>query len=360
MISPKLQDVNIISARPLPTPEKVKSEYPTTEKAGNSVISSRQTIRDILDGTDQRLLAIAGPCSIHDVDAGLDYAQRFAVLAEELSDVMFFVMRVYFCKPRTTIGWKGLINDPRLDGSFQVCEGLKLARRFLIDLAELGVPTGTEVMDPIIPQYIDDLIAWYAIGARTAESQFHREIASGLSAPVGIKNGTDGNIAVAINALTTMRQQHSFLGIDQRGQVAVLDTTGITSGHLILRGGGRPNYDPSSVRASRQALAAANLPENIVIDCSHGNSEKDHRNQPRVLEACIQQVEAGDDSLVGVMLESNIHEGNQSMSDIEALRYGVSVTDACICWKVTERILREAAGHLRETKACLRCPSGPQ
>jgi 3-deoxy-7-phosphoheptulonate synthase len=260
-------------------------------------------------------------------------------------------MRVYFSKPRTTVGWKGFINDPDLDDSFQVGKGLKKAREFLLNVAELGVPVGTETLDAITPQYLDDLVSWNAIGARTAESQAHREIASGLSTPVGIKNGTDGNITVAINALQTMREPHHFLGINQQGQCIVLETSGNAYGHIILRGGSEPNYDPQSIAACEKKLKAAELASSIVVDCSHGNSLKDYRNQPKVLESCIQQIVDGNESIVGVMLESNIEEGNQKMSgDISKLKYGVSVTDSCINWECTERILRDAAQRLRELR----------
>jgi len=348
----RVENTNIVTAKRLPSPSEVKVLHPITETAEESVVSSRQEICNILDRKDDRLMVVAGPCSIHDLEAGYEYAERLAALSKELSDVMFFVMRVYFSKPRTTIGWKGFINDPYLDDSFKVGEGLEKARQFLLKVCELGLPVGTETLDPVIPQYLDDLIAWNAIGARTAESQFHREIASGLSTPVGIKNGTDGNIQVAINALNTMRHSHHFLGIDQEGRCVVLETKGNSYGHMILRGGAKPNYDAKSVAESESELKKAELPVNIVIDCSHGNSLKDFRNQPKVFDDCLSQIEFGSESIVGVMLESNLNEGNQKMSsDLSSLKRGVSITDSCLNWEDSERILREGAERLRKLKS---------
>lgn len=345
----KVEDVNVVSARLLPTPSEVKKQHPISSAAEESVLASRTTIEQILDKKDSRLMVIAGPCSIHDLEAGLDYAKKFAALADELKDSLFLVMRVYFSKPRTTVGWKGFINDPDLDDSFKVGEGLSRAREFLLKLAELGIPVGTETLDSITPQYLDDLISWNAIGARTAESQSHREIASGLSTPVGIKNGTDGNVQVAINALNTMQHSHHFLGINQGGQCVVLETRGNKYGHLILRGGAKPNYDAASVAESDGELKSAGLASNIVIDCSHGNSLKDFSKQAVVLDDCLSQIEGGNISIVGVMLESNINEGNQSLSDLNSLAYGVSVTDSCISWEKTEEILRLAASRIKNS-----------
>jgi 3-deoxy-7-phosphoheptulonate synthase len=302
---------------------------------------------EVLSGRDQRLLVVVGPCSIHDTVAALDYAHRLKALADELQDQLLIVMRVYFEKPRTTVGWKGLINDPRMDDSFQIEEGLRLARRLLIDLNELGLPCGTEALDPITPQYLGDLIAWSAIGARTTESQTHRELASGLSSPVGFKNGTDGNLEVALNAMLSAAQPHSFLGIDGAGQVAVTHTRGNAFGHLILRGGAVPNYDSVAVAQAEAALAAAKLPVNIVVDCSHANSRKNHALQTLVLKDVVHQIVDGNRAIKGVMLESNLFEGNQKLTTPQDLRYGVSITDACLGWDTTEASLREAAQRLQ-------------
>ena len=343
-----LENINIRSQRLLPTPRELKERYPLSEGAQATVDNARTTIQNILDRRDPRMLVIVGPCSIHDVDAALDYARRLKVLSEQVKNQMFLVMRVYFEKPRTTVGWKGLINDPRLDGSFRVEEGLALARRLLVDLAEMGVPAGTEALDPITPQYIGELIAWTAIGARTAESQTHREMSSGLSSPVGFKNGTDGNLNVAINAMLSVSRSHHFLGIDQEGRCAITQTSGNQYGHIILRGGERPNYDSVSIAMCEKVLRQAGLPENIVVDCSHANSNKDPQLQVLVLRNCVNQILDGNRSIRGVMLESNIHFGQQALGDgLEGLRYGVSITDPCIDWETTERSLQDAANRLK-------------
>lgn len=343
-----LENINIRSQRLLPTPRELKERYPLSEGAQATVDNARTTIQNILDRRDPRMLVIVGPCSIHDVDAALDYARRLKVLSEQVKNQMFLVMRVYFEKPRTTVGWKGLINDPRLDGSFRVEEGLALARRLLVDLSEMGVPAGTEALDPITPQYIGELIAWTAIGARTAESQTHREMSSGLSSPVGFKNGTDGNLNVAINAMLSVSRSHHFLGIDQEGRCAITQTSGNQYGHIILRGGERPNYDSVSIAMCEKVLRQAGLPENIVVDCSHANSNKDPQLQVLVLRNCVNQILDGNRSIRGVMLESNIHFGQQALGDgLEGLRYGVSITDPCIDWETTERSLQDAANRLK-------------
>jgi 3-deoxy-7-phosphoheptulonate synthase len=309
-----------------------------------------KAVEDILDRTDHRLMIVVGPCSIHDPSAAMDYAQRLKRLADELADTLCIVMRVYFEKPRTTTGWKGLINDPHMNDSFDIEEGLQLARKVLLDINELGLPAGTEALDPISPQYLSDLITWSAIGARTTESQTHREMASGLSTPVGFKNGTDGGLQVAVNALLSVSNPHSFLGIDQNGQVAVIRTKGNRYGHIVLRGGSKgPNYDSVTIALVEKELAKHKLPPNIVVDCSHANSNKDPSLQPLVLNDLAHQIIEGNQSIVGAMLESNINAGNQSIpADLAQLKYGVSVTDACIDWAATERVLRETRNKLKD------------
>jgi 3-deoxy-7-phosphoheptulonate synthase len=333
----------------LPTPGEIKSRLPLSARAEKTVFEARLTVEHILDRRDPRLLIVVGPCSVHDPVAAMDYAHRLKRLADELSDSLFIVMRVYFEKPRTTTGWKGMINDPHMDDSFEIEEGLKKARKLLLDIAELGLPAGTEALDPMSPQYLSDLISWSAIGARTTESQTHREMASGLSMPVGFKNGTDGSLHVAINAMLSANQPHSFLGVNQMGQIAVVRTKGNAYGHMILRGGAKPNYDAASIALAESALAKQKLPGNIVIDCSHANSNKDPSLQPQVLDDVVKQIVAGNKSIMGVMLESNIHAGNQAIpGDLSLLRYGVSVTDGCIDWPTTEASLRQARATLRD------------
>jgi 3-deoxy-7-phosphoheptulonate synthase len=353
MTHAKLDDLNVVGTEILTTPARLKAALPLSDAAEASVARGREAVRAILDHRDPRLLVVVGPCSIHDVEAARDYARRLHALADEVSDALLLVMRVYFEKPRTTVGWKGLINDPHLDDSFRIEEGLQLARRLLIDLAELGLPLATEALDPITPQYLQDLISWSAIGARTTESQTHREMASGLSSAVGFKNGTDGGLEVALNAMQSTRSPHRFLGINPEGQVSVIETRGNRYGHVVLRGGhGGPNHDAESVAACEAALRAAGLPENIVVDCSHANSRKDPARQPEVLADVLAQIEAGNASLVGVMLESNLAFGNQSLSaGREQLRYGVSITDGCIDWETTETALRDAAARLRTARS---------
>jgi 3-deoxy-7-phosphoheptulonate synthase len=344
----QVADVNVLAEELLPTPAQIKAQLPLSEAAAKTVIAGRKAVHGVLDRRDPRLLIIAGPCSIHELSAAREYAKRLNALGEELSDVFVTIMRVYFAKPRTTVGWKGFINDPDLDDSFKIDKGLARAREFLIELNELGLPLGTEALDSITPQFIDDVITWNAVGARTAESQTHREMASGLSTPVGFKNGTDGNIQVAINALNTMRNPHHFLGINQLGQCVVLRTRGNEYGHIVLRGGNRPNYDSVSISLCEKELVAAGLPANIMVDCSHGNSLKDHTLQPLVLDNCVNQIAEGNRSIIGVMLESNLHEGSQKVTgDISQLKHGVSITDSCIDWETTERLLRQAHARLK-------------
>ena len=342
-----LENLNVLSQHTLPPPERLHQDVPLSQRASDTVRHARAALARILQGEDPRLLVVVGPCSIHDIPSAMDYAERLKALADELSDQLLLVMRVYFEKPRTTVGWKGLINDPRMDDSFHIEEGLQLARRLLVDLNDMGLPCGTEALDPITPQYLGDLIAWSAIGARTTESQTHREMASGLSSPVGFKNGTDGDLDVALNAMLSAAQPHAFLGINSAGQVAVTQTRGNPLGHLILRGGPVPNYDSVAVAQAASALQAAGLPGNIVIDCSHGNSRKNHALQPLVLRDVAHQVADGNRAIKGVMLESHLFEGNQRLGRAQDLRYGVSITDACMGWDSTAESLRAAAELLR-------------
>jgi len=344
-----LFDTNIQNSRVLLTPEELKTKLPLTQSAEEAVLKFRQEIGHILDFQDRRKFIVVGPCSIHDTEAAIAYSEKLKTLAEKVQDKLLLIMRVYFEKPRTTVGWKGLINDPDMDDSFHVEKGLVMARTLLLQITELGLPAGTEALDPIIPQYISELISWSAIGARTTESQTHREMASGLSMPVGFKNGTDGNIQVALNALESAKSPHHFLGINHQGQVSIFQTKGNAYGHVILRGGnGQPNYDAANVKEVEENLKAAGLSPRIVIDCSHGNSNKDYRLQPRVLENVIQQIVDGNTSIVGMMLESNLSEGSQSISSqSEELKYGVSVTDKCIGWEETEKIILAAHAKLK-------------
>ena len=344
------ENLNIEALDLMPSPDTIKSRVPLTERAAQAVIAGRTTLRHILDREDTRVFVVVGPCSIHDPIAGLDYARRLKQLAAEVADTLVLVMRVYFEKPRTATGWKGYINDPRLDDTFHIEEGVEKARRFLLDVAELGLPAATEALDPITPQYLGDLIAWTAIGARTSESQTHREMASGLSTPVGFKNATDGDLEVATNAIVSASQPHSFLGINAEGRSAIIRTRGNAYGHLVLRGGGgRPNYDTVSISLAEQALAKAKLPKNLVVDCSHANSYKKPELQPLVLTDVVHQIRDGNRSIVGLMLESNIEAGNQPIpKDLSQLKYGCSVTDACIDWGTTESALHKARSILRD------------
>ena len=348
--TPDIENVNVTDFDPMPSPEEIHLRVPLSGNATQTVMQSREALRNILDRKDHRLFAVVGPCSIHDPVAGLDYARRLKALADEIGDTVLLVMRVYFEKPRTTTGWKGYINDPDMDDSFQVNKGMEKARAFLRDVAELGLPAATEALDPISPQYLGDLIAWTAIGARTAESQTHREMSSGLSTPVGFKNGTNGDVSIAINAILSASRPHNFLGINGEGKTSIVRTSGNPYGHLVLRGGdGRPNYDTVSVRIAEQALVKAKLPPNIVVDCSHANSYKNPELQPLVMSDIVNQVRYGNRSLVGVMIESNLFAGNQPIpEDLAQLKYGCSVTDACVDWETTEQMLREAANQLRD------------
>jgi 3-deoxy-7-phosphoheptulonate synthase len=341
---------NVESNEALLTPEQLKSELPLEGKALDSVQQARDTIFSILDRKDQRLFIVVGPCSIHDTKAAMEYAQRLKQLADKVSDTLYIVMRVYFEKPRTSIGWKGLINDPYLDDSFKIEEGLRIGRKLLLDIVDLGLPTSTEALDPISPQYLQDLIAWSAIGARTTESQTHREMSSGLSSAVGFKNGTDGGLTVAINAMQSVNNPHRFLGINGAGQVSVVTTRGNPYAHVVLRGGGgNPNYDTVHVAQAEKALDDGGVSTNIMIDCSHANSNKDPDVQPLVLKDVTHQILEGNKSIIGVMLESHLHKGNQSIpADLNDLKYGVSVTDACMDWETTEKAILDMADKLRD------------
>ena len=349
MTHPQLENLNIDAFDLIPSPEQIHSRLPLSDSAAATVAEGRTTLQRILDRQDSRLFVVVGPCSIHDPVAGLDYARRLKALADEVADTQVLVMRVYFEKPRTSTGWKGFINDPRMDDSFHIEEGMHKAREFLLAVNEIGLPTATEALDPIAPQYLGDLIAWTAIGARTSESQTHREMSSGLSTPVGFKNATDGDLDVAINAIISAAGPHSFLGINAQGNAAIVRTRGNRYGHVVLRGGGgRPNYDSVSISLAEQALIKAGLPQNLVVDCSHSNSYKKAEMQPLVMADCMHQIVQGNRSVIGTMVESFIEAGNQAIpTELSQLKYGLSVTDACIDWPTTEKMLRDARRALR-------------
>jgi 3-deoxy-7-phosphoheptulonate synthase len=349
----RTQDLHVKEIVRLLTPREMKAQLPTTDAANATVARSRERIIRILRQEDPRLLVVVGPCSIHDEKGALEYATRLNALRQEFASRLEIVMRVYFEKPRTTIGWKGLINDPHLDGSQDIETGLKIARRLLLDITGLGLPTATEFLDPIVPQYTADLVTWAAIGARTTESQTHREMASGLSMPVGLKNSTDGSLQTAIDAMGATRHPHSFLGIDQDGVTSIVRTTGNPHVHIVLRGGrAKTNYDAESIRAAEEKLKAEKLPPVLMVDCSHANSSKQFAKQEDVWRSVIQQRVEGSRPLIGLMVESNLHEGNQPIpTNLKDLRYGVSLTDSCIGWETTERMLRwgyETLGKLPE------------
>jgi 3-deoxy-7-phosphoheptulonate synthase len=342
-------NTNVESFYLLPPPKEISRQFPLTPESLKTVVQGREMIRNILDGKDHRLFIVVGPCSIHDPKGALEYAERLKKLADRVQDQFLLVMRVYFEKPRTTVGWKGLINDPSMDDSFRIEEGIKMARKILLQITGMNLSTATEALDPITPQYLAELICWSAIGARTTESQTHREMASGLSTPVGFKNGTDGNIQVAINAMKSALSPHHFLGIDAEGRISVFQTKGNAYSHVVLRGGNnKPNYDAESVRRCEEALEREGLRQKIMIDCSHGNSSKDHRRQPLVFEAVIDQVVGENRSIVGMMVESNLEEGSQPIpDDLNQLKYGVSVTDKCIDWKTTEEMILKGYERLK-------------
>ena len=340
-------DLRIRSLQEVVAPEAIHREFPVTEVAAQTVHDTRLAIHNILHAQDDRMLVVVGPCSIHDIDAALDYAKRLKVLRDELSDALMIVMRVYFEKPRTTVGWKGLINDPGLDESFQINRGLRLARQVLREVNDLGVPAGTEFLDLITPQYIADLVSWGAIGARTTESQVHRELASGLSCPVGFKNGTDGSLKIALDAIHAAQRPHVFLSLTKAGHSAIFSTTGNDDTHVILRGGKDPNYDAASVDAAATALAASGLPEVLMVDFSHANSRKDHTRQREVGEDIARQIAGGDRRIVGAMIESHLVGGRQDLEDGCTLTYGQSITDACLAWDETEPLLHQLADAVR-------------
>ncbi|WP_394175637.1 3-deoxy-7-phosphoheptulonate synthase [Thalassotalea litorea] len=340
MQNTRLNDVHVNSEEVLITPEELRTQFPLADHHRQSILQSRDIIADIIHKRDPRLLVISGPCSVHDVEAAKEYGRRLKALHDQYKDTLYIVMRVYFEKPRTTVGWKGLINDPHMDNTFDVTTGLKTARELLLYLTELGLPLATEALDPISPQYLAELFSWSAIGARTTESQTHREMASGLSMPIGFKNGTNGGLDVAINALQSAASSHRFMGINRQGQVALIKTSGNPDGHVILRGGKQPNYDSVNVLLCEEQLQSKGLEPALVIDCSHANSSKDHNRQPLVADNVVNQICEGNKSIIGVMLESHLHGGNQSANTPKSeLAYGVSVTDACIDWQTTETLL---------------------
>ena len=348
-IKSTLNNININAEEILITPEQLREEQPLSDKGRSYVTQARKIIADIIHKRDPRLLVISGPCSVHDVEAAKEYARGLKKLHDQYKDSLYVVMRVYFEKPRTTVGWKGLINDPHMDGSFDVESGLRKARELLIYLTELGLPLATEALDPISPQYLAELFSWSAIGARTTESQTHREMASGLSMPIGFKNGTNGSLGVAINALQSAESPHRFMGINRQGQVALITTNGNPDGHVILRGGKEPNYDAANIELCEKELLVQSIEPSIVVDCSHGNSNKDYNRQPLVSENVFNQIVEGNKSIIGIMLESNLNAGNQS-SDLpkEALAYGISVTDACIDFSTTEQLFAQASEKLAD------------
>ena len=344
------RDVNIASTEALISPVGLVEELPLTADVEAVVLEGRRQIQAVLRGDDSRFLVITGPCSVHDEEAGLEYAHRLKALQDEYSDRMLIVMRVYFEKPRTTVGWKGMIYDPYLNDTFDIGEGLRRARRLLLKIGEMGIYTATEFLDPIVPQYLAGLVSWAAIGARTTESQTHRQMASGLSMPVGFKNGTDGDAQIAVDAMLSAQSEHAFLGIDHFGQTCIVHTNGNPYGHLVLRGGkSGPNFGSESIAAAQELLSKADVPSRLLVDCSHGNSNKDHTRQNIALNSIIEQRTAGNDDIIGCMLESNLNAGSQSLSGTLAeLEYGVSVTDACIGWEETEELLREAYDKLAD------------
>ena len=346
----RTDDLRVKGYTRLISPREMKQAIPVSEAAGRTVLSARDAIARILFKEDRRLLLVAGPCSIHDEKGALEYAERLQALQQKVENVIFMVMRVYFEKPRTTVGWKGFINDPGLDGSCDINQGLRKARKLLQTINEMGLPAGTEMVEMVTPQYVADLVSWGAIGARTTESQAHRELASGLSMPIGFKNSTDGNLQTAIHAMVAARTPQTFLGVDQEGYSCIVQTNGNPMGHIVLRGGKRPNYDPISMAEARLGLIEHKLPEAIMVDCSHANSWKKFQGQEMAWRSVVEQRVAGNETLVGLMLESNLFEGNQKFSsDPSNLVYGVSITDECISWETTERLVLWAAEKIAGT-----------
>lgn len=350
MTDTQVENLNIASQQTLITPGELKAKLPLSDAARETVANGRRAVQDILDRKDHRIFLVIGPCSIHDLGAAKEYAERLKVLADKVSDTLVLVLRVYFEKPRTTVGWKGLINDPYINDTFKIEDGLHIARQLLLDVAELGLPAATEALDPITPQYMQDLIAWSAIGARTTESQTHREMSSGLSSPVGFKNGTDGSLEVAVNAMLSVQHPHRFLGIDNDGRVALTTTKGNQYGHVVLRGGGgKPNYDSVSIALAEQELVKAKVSTNIMVDCSHANSNKDPSLQTLVMDNASNQIIEGNESIIGLMVESHLHFGNQKITaNLDDLEYGVSITDGCISWETTEEAVLKMADKLRD------------
>ncbi len=348
----KTDDLRIDEIREVVSPAKLITDMPVSKTAANTVLSARKTIQDIMQRTDDRLLMITGPCSIHDVDAALEYADRLQTLIEKTKDDLFIVMRVYFEKPRTTVGWKGLINDPDLDDSYEINKGLRTARNLLLELANKGIPAGTEFLDPISPQYVTDLISWGAIGARTTESQVHRELASGLSCPIGFKNATDGGLQIAVDAIQSSSNPHRFLGTTKQGHSAIIATTGNPDCHVILRGGNdKPNYDTENIDVAAALLEKAGLPNRLIVDCSHANSFKDHDRQVDVGKEVAAQIANGENRIFGVMLESNLIAGRQNLVDGKAETYGQSVTDACMGWDDTVSVIENFARSVKKNNA---------
>ncbi|MDA8429357.1 MAG: 3-deoxy-7-phosphoheptulonate synthase [Geobacteraceae bacterium] len=348
----KTNNLKITAITPIIAPADLRQVFPLSAARAEFVNKSRERLKEILQRRDRRLMAVVGPCSIHDPDAAVEYARRLAELARRVDDQLLLVMRVYFEKPRTTVGWKGLINDPDMNGTHLISKGLGIARSLLLRITELEVPVANEMLDPITPEYVADMISWGAIGARTTESQTHREMSSGLSFPVGFKNGTDGNLQIAMDAMKAAQHQHSFLGINREGRTSIIQTAGNPDVHIVLRGGSKKvNYHPEDIAHTEESLHKNGLLPTIMIDCSHGNSNKDYQKQPEVLESVIQQVVDGNNSISGVMIESNLEAGSQKIAtDLSQLKYGVSITDACIDWATTEKILLEAHKKLQKRK----------
>jgi 3-deoxy-7-phosphoheptulonate synthase len=345
----KINNLRISAAQEITPPIEFIKKHPLSESDSNYLIESRKVVKNILEGKDKRLMVIVGPCSIHDPKSAIEYAQKLVKLRDELDDKLFIVMRVYFEKPRTTVGWKGLIYDPDLNESFKIEKGLDLARSLLLDLVKLRIPSAVEYLDLITPQYFSDLITWGAIGARTTESQSHRELASGLSCPVGFKNGTNGNIDIAIDAIISASHPHSFWSINKKGKVYRYQTSGNPNCHIILRGGKKPNYDKQNVESAVEKLKENKLLPKVMIDCSHGNSEKKFKKQLDVGQNIIEQIKAGSDNIFGVMIESHLYEGNQKITTLDKLEYGKSITDACLGWEDTETLLRDLAEVIENT-----------
>jgi len=346
----KTDDLRIIETQELSTPEDVRTELPITEFSAKTILDSRKTIENILDEKDDRIFVVIGPCSIHDPVAAMDYAKKLKKISQDVSENLFIIMRVYFEKPRTTVGWKGLINDPMLDGSFEINKGIRIGRKLLLDIVDLEIPAGTEYLDLISPQYIADIISWGAIGARTTESQCHRELASGLSCPIGFKNGTDGNLQITIDAIKAASGAHHFLSVTKEGNSAIFSTSGNPYCHTILRGGSnKVNYDEKSIDDVSARLDKANLPQQIIVDCSHANSLKDHKKQMVVVDNLVGQLSHGEKRIKGLMIESNLVEGNQNINDPD-LVYGKSVTDACIGWEDTEKALYALSDAIKKRR----------